>query len=81
MHCHVYFGSTFTSDPRSSIISPILKSPMLEFILNSLLVRVFVCRWLTVFNYGLCFVLLLHFSRMFCNILIDEGSLNILMHD
>jgi hypothetical protein len=81
MPCHVVFGSTFTLDPRSSIISPILKSPMLVFSLNSLLVLLLVCRWLSVFNSGFCSVSLLHFSTMFCNILIDEGSLNILMHD
>lgn len=81
MHFHVVFGSTFTSDPRSSIISPILKSPMLSFSLNSLLVLLFVCRWLIVFNTSFCSVSLLHFSRMFFNILTDEGSLNIRMHD
>jgi hypothetical protein len=81
MHFHVAFGSTFTLDPKSSIISPILKSPMLSFNLNSLLVLLLVCRWLTIFNYGFCFVSPLHFSRMFCNILTDEGSFNILMHD
>jgi hypothetical protein len=81
MHCHVVFGSTFTSDPRFSIISPILKSPMLAFSLNSLLVLLLVCRWLTVFSSGFCFVSLLHFSRMFCNTLMNEGSLKTLTHD
>jgi hypothetical protein len=54
---------------------------MLAFSLNSLLVLLLVCRWLIVFNFGFCSVSLLHFSRMFYNILTDEGSLNILMHD
>jgi hypothetical protein len=81
MHCHVDFCRTFTLDPRYSIISPVLKSPMLAFSLNSLLVLHLVCRWLTVFNSGFCSVSLLHFSRMFCNILTDEGSLHILIHD
>jgi hypothetical protein len=81
MHFHVVFGSTFTSDPRSSIISPMLKSLMLALILNSLLVLLLVCRWLIVFSYGLCSISPLHFSRMFYNTLIDEGSPNILMHD
>jgi hypothetical protein len=54
---------------------------MLALILNSLLLILLVCRWLTVFIYGLCSVSPLHFSRMFCNTLIDEGSPNILLHD
>jgi hypothetical protein len=39
------------------------------------------CRWLTVFSSGFYSISLLHFSRMFFNTLIDEGLLNILMHD
>jgi hypothetical protein len=58
-----------------------LKSSMLALILNFLLVLLLVCKWLTVFSYGFYSISPLHFSRMFCNTLIDEGSPNILMHD
>jgi len=64
---HVFLGKTFTSDPKSSIISPILKSPMFAFNLNSLLVLLFLRTWLTIFYSNFISSLEFHFSNRLYN--------------
>ena len=81
MNFHVFLGNTFTSYPRSNITSPMLKSLILAFNLNSQLVLLLEWRWLTILYSYFPSEFLVHLSNKLCNTIIDDGSLNTWIQD